>query len=117
VLAAAPPGYRLSVPDIDCDIGRFVSEKMAGIRAAAAGQFDLASRHLSAAMAEWRGRVLEFLGDFEFAASFGTALVEDKVDVHTAHAEAEIACGRGNAVIGALEGLTAEPPYREPLWA
>ena len=117
VLAAAPPGYRLSVPDIDCDIGRFVSEKTAGIRAAAAGQFELASRHLSAAVAEWRGRVLEDLADFEFVASFAAALVEDKVNVHTARAEAEIACGRANAVIGALEGLTVEHPYREPLWA
>ena len=93
------------MPDIDCDIGRFVSEKAAGIRAAAAGRFELASRHLSAAVAEWRGRVLEDLGDFEFVASFAAALTEDKVNVHTAYAEAEIACGRANAVIGTLEGL------------
>jgi DNA-binding SARP family transcriptional activator len=117
VLAAAPSGYRLSVPDIDCDIGRFVSEKAAGTRAAAVGHFELASRHLSAALAEWRGRVLEDLGDFEFAASFAAALIEDQVDVHTARAEVEIACGRGNSVIGALEGIAAEHPSREPLWA
>ena len=117
VLAAAPSGYRLSVPDDDCDIGRFVSEKGAGIRAAAAGQFELASRHLSAALAEWRGRVLEDLGEFDFVAPFAAALVEDEVNVHIARAEAEIACGRANAVIGALESLTAEHPYREPLWA
>ena len=36
---------------------------------------------------------------------------------HTALAEAEIACGRSYAVIGDLESLTAEHPYREPLWA
>ena len=36
---------------------------------------------------------------------------------HTALAEAEIACGRAYAVIGELESLTAEHPYREPLWA
>ena len=36
---------------------------------------------------------------------------------HTALAEAEIACGRGYAVIGELESLTAEHQYREPLWA
>jgi hypothetical protein len=35
----------------------------------------------------------------------------------TARAEAEIACGRAYAVIGELETLTAEQPYREPLWA
>jgi DNA-binding SARP family transcriptional activator len=117
VLAAAPPGYRLNVPDIDCDIGRFVSERTAGLRAAAAGQFEMASRHLSTALAEWRGRVLEDLPDFEFVASYAATLVEDEVNVRTAHAEAEIACGRANAVISALEGHTAEHPYREPLWA
>ena len=117
VLAAAPPGYRLGVPDIHCDIGRFVSEKTAGVRAAAAGQFESASRHLSAALGEWRGRVLEDLHDFDFVASFGAALVEDMADVHTARAEAEIACGRANAVISTLEGLTNDHPYREPLWA
>ena len=37
--------------------------------------------------------------------------------MHTARAEAEIACGRANAVIGSLEGLSVEHPYREPLWA
>ena len=117
ILAAAPTGYRLSVSDDDCDIGRFVSEKSAGIRLAAAGRFELARRHLSAALAEWRGRVLEDLGEFEFVAPFAAALVEDEVTVHIARAEAEIACGRADAVIGALEGLTAEHPYREPLWA
>jgi DNA-binding SARP family transcriptional activator len=117
VLAAAPTGYRLSVADIDCDIGRFEREKTAGVRAAAAGRFELASRHLSAALAEWRGRVLEDLGEFGFVAAFAAALVEDEVTVHIARAEAEIACGRANAVIGALEGLTAKHPYREPLWA
>jgi SARP family transcriptional regulator, regulator of embCAB operon len=117
VLAAAPTGYRLTVSDIDCDIGRFVAEKSAGIRVAAAGQFELASRHLSAALAEWRGRVLEDLGEFEFVAPFAAAFVEDEVTVHIARAEAEIACGRANAVIGALESLAIEHPHREPLWA
>ena len=117
VLAAAPSGYRLTVPDIDCDIGRFVGEKTAGIRAAAAGRFDLASRHLSAAVSEWRGRALEDL----------QRLRVRRFVRHSAHrgqsqrahrlAEAEIACGRGNAVIGTLEGLVTEHPYREPLWA
>ena len=49
--------------------------------------------------------------------AFATTLLEDKVVVHTARAEAEIACGRANGVIGELEALTAEHPYREPLWA
>ena len=36
---------------------------------------------------------------------------------HVAYAEAEIACGRANAIIGELEALAAKHPYHEPLWA
>lgn len=61
--------------------------------------------------------MLEDLRDFQFVVAFATALTEDKILAHTALAEAEIACGRSHAVIGELETLTAEHPYREPLWA
>jgi DNA-binding SARP family transcriptional activator len=117
MLVNAPPGYRLSVADTACDIGRFVLEKSAGVQAAAAGHFEEASGHLTTALAEWRGPVLEDLRDFEFVDAFATALTEDKIVAHTARAEVEIACGRGYAVIGELENLTVEHPYREPLWA
>lgn len=117
VLAAAPPGYRLSVADPHCDIGRFVAAKNAGVQAAAENRFEQASAHLAEALAQWRGPVLDDLRDFEFVGPFATALTEDKVVAHTAHAEAEIACNRGHAVIGTLEQLVAEHPYREPLWA
>ena len=116
VVVSAPPGYRLDVADTDCDIGRFVIETSAGMQEAAAGRFPQASQHLSAALTEWRGPVLEDLRDFAFVDAFATALVEDKMVVHTARAEAEIACGRAFAVIGELESLVAEHPYREPLW-
>ena len=95
----------------------FHEGRLAGVQAAAAGRFEEASRHLSAALAEWRGPVLEDLRDFAFVDAFATALMEDKAVAHTAHAEAEIACGRGHAVIAELEALTIEHPYREPLWA
>ncbi|OBF88481.1 regulator [Mycobacterium sp. 852002-51163_SCH5372311] len=117
VLASAPPGYQLSIADTECDVGRFTTEKAAGVQAAAAGRFEDASSHLSAALREWRGPVLDDLRDFAFVQAFGTALVEEKVAAHTARADAEIACGRAGAVIAELEALTAEHPYREPLWA
>jgi DNA-binding SARP family transcriptional activator len=117
VLASAPPGYRLTVADTDCDLGRFTTEKTAGIHAAAAGRFEQARSHLSAALAEWRAPVLEDLRNFAFVEAFATALTEDKMLAQTARAEAEIACGRAYAVIGELEALTGAHPYREPLWA
>jgi len=117
VLASAPPGYRLNVPDAASDLGRFVVEKTAGVQAAAAGRFEQASDHLSVALAQWRGPVLEDLRDFRFVDPFATALIEDKVVAQTVRAEAEIACGRAYSVIGELEALIGEQPYREPLWA
>ena len=117
VLANAPPGYRLSMPEAACDLGRFIIEKTAGVQAAAAGRFEQASDQLSAALAQWRGPVLDDLRDFRFVDAFATALIEDKVAAHTVRVEAEIACGRAHSVISELEALIIEQPYREPLWA
>jgi DNA-binding SARP family transcriptional activator len=117
VLASTPPGYQLSLRDDQFDFGRFTAEKMAGAQAAAVGQFEKASAHLAAALAQWRGPVLADLRDFQFVETLSAALDEEKLLVHIAHAEAEIACGRPETVIGALEALTAVHGYREPLWA
>jgi DNA-binding SARP family transcriptional activator len=117
VLARVAPGYRLGVPESRCDLGRFVAENNAGVRAAAEGRFEQASGHLSAALAEWRGPALDDLREFGFVEAFATLLNEHKVMAHTAYAEAEIACGRALSVISGLEGLIAEHPCCEPLWA
>jgi hypothetical protein len=106
VLASAPPGYQLNVADADCDLGRFVTEKNAGVHAAAAGRFEDASGYLSAALAQWRGPFLDDLREFAFVDTFATALSEVRVAVQTALAEAEIACGRADAVIPRLEVLS-----------
>jgi SARP family transcriptional regulator, regulator of embCAB operon len=89
VLASARPGYQLNVPDAACDLGRFNTEKAAGVQAAAAGRFGQASDRLAAALAQWRAPVLDDLREFRFVDTFATA----------------------------LEELVAEHPYREPLWA
>lgn len=117
VLASAPPGYQLCVADAECDVGRFLASKAAGAAALAVGQFEQASGHFSAALAEWRGPVLDDLRDFSFVAAFAATLKEEKVAAQLSRAEAEIACGRAGAVIGELEALVAEHHYREPVWA
>ena len=117
VVVGIQPGYRLTVPDEACDLGRFAIEQKAGIQAAAAGRFEEASRHLSAALAEWRGPVLEDLRDFQFIDAFAAALAEDKLVALTVRAETEIACGRTHSIISELEALVVLHPYREPMWA
>jgi DNA-binding SARP family transcriptional activator len=117
LLTSAPPGYRLGIVPNQYDLGRFRVQKDAGVRAAAAGQFEQASRLMSDALAHWRGPFLEDLRDFQFVETLATAFDEEKVLAHTAHVEAEIACGRPNDVTMELETLIAEHAYREPLWA
>lgn len=117
LLASAPPGYRLAIDQNQYDLGRFRSNKDAGVRAAAATQFEQASRYMSDALSQWRGPFLADLRDFQFVETLATAFDEEKVLAHTAHAEAQIACGRPDAVITELETLIAEHAYREPLWA
>jgi DNA-binding SARP family transcriptional activator len=117
IVVSARPGYRLNVADEAYDLGRFAIEQKAGIGAAAGGRFEEASAHLSAALYEWRGPVLEDLRDFPFVGAFAAALTEDKLVALTARAEAEIACGRTHSIISELEALVVEHPYREPLWA
>lgn len=117
LLTSAPPGYRLAIGPDQHDLGRFRTQKDAGMHAAAAAQFEQASRHMSEALAHWRGPFLEDLRDFQFVETLAAAFDEEKVLAHTAHVEAEIACGRPHAVITELETLIAEHAYREPLWA
>ena len=117
LLASAPPGYRLAIGQDQYDLGRFRAQKDAGLHAAAAAEFEQASRQMAEALAQWRGPFLEDLRDFQFVETLATAFDEEKVLAHTSHVEAQIACGRPNAVIMELETLIAEHPYREPLWA
>ncbi|MBV8294080.1 MAG: FHA domain-containing protein [Mycobacterium sp.] len=117
LLASAPPGYRLAIGRDQYDLGRFRTKKDAGVRAAAAAQFEQASGLISDALAQWRGPFLEDLRDFQFVETLATAFDEEKIVAHTAHVEAQIACGRPDAVIMELETLIAEHAYREPLWA
>jgi SARP family transcriptional regulator, regulator of embCAB operon len=117
LLASAPPGYRLAIGQDQYDLGRFRAQKDAGLHAAAAAEFEQASRQMAEALAQWRGPFLEDLRDFQFVETLATAFDEEKVVAHTAHVEAEIACGRPHAVVMELETLIAEHPYREPLWA
>ncbi|WP_422746219.1 BTAD domain-containing putative transcriptional regulator [Mycobacterium sp. WMMD1722] len=115
-LASAPPGYRLTVPAGDCDLDRFVAARTTAAQAAAADRFEAAARELTEALTLWRGPALDDLRGFAFADAFSTALSEDRLAAITSRAEAELVCGRGAALISELEKLTAEHPYREPLW-
>ncbi|WP_099038308.1 BTAD domain-containing putative transcriptional regulator [Mycobacterium neglectum] len=116
MLEKVSPGYRLNIGELDVDLGRFTRARNEGVKAATAGRFDEASRHYSAALAQWRGEVLDDLRGFDFVAVFATAMADEKIATHIALAESEIACGRAKRITGELERLVSEHPFREPAW-
>lgn len=116
VLATAAPGYRLAVADMQCDIGRFAAKHAAGVAAMSKGHFEKARQLLRAALDEWNGPVLADLQDLHFAQAFAAAANRDRLIAIGDWAEAEIACGRAQDVLGKLDRLVAEYPYEEPLW-
>lgn len=116
VLATASPGYRLSITDQECDLGRFRALTAAGSRFSASGRHEEASTHYVRALAEWKGPALEDLQGLRFADAVSVALQEERLITETARAESEIACGRAEIVIADLVSLTNNHPLREPLW-
>ena len=103
MLEKVSPGYRLNIGELDVDLGRFIRARNEGVKAATAGRFDEASRHYSAALAQWRGDVLDDLRGFDFVSVFATAMADEKIATHIALAESEIACGRAKRITGELE--------------
>ncbi|MCQ4120942.1 BTAD domain-containing putative transcriptional regulator [Rhodococcus tibetensis] len=117
VLASAPPGYRLTLSDERCDVGRFQLRKKQGFKAAADHRFEEAFTHFTHALQEWRGEALNDLRGMGFADSFAAAMQEDQLAIITARAESEIACGHVDAVISELTPIVERHALREPLWA
>lgn len=116
VLSTAAPGYRLAVPDLQCDIGRFAAKHAAGVEAMSCGRFEQARGLLRAALDEWQGPALADLQDLHFAQAFAAAANRDRLIAIADWAEAEIACGRAQDVLTELERLVDEHPYEEPIW-
>jgi predicted ATPase/DNA-binding SARP family transcriptional activator len=115
-LQTRPPGYRLKVSAGELDAQRFDELAGQGRRALVRGDARTAADLLAAALDLWRGPLLADLG--EVAAleperarreALRLAALEDRI-------EADLALGRHDALVGELEGLLAEHPFRERLW-
>jgi DNA-binding SARP family transcriptional activator len=111
VLATSGSGYVLDVdPDridahrfrrlLDDAVDRPAAERAAGLRAA---------------LALWRGPALADLAYEPFAQAEIAVLEELRLTAIEERAEADLALGRHAALVGELEGLVSEHPFRERL--
>jgi YVTN family beta-propeller protein len=110
-----PPGYLLRVEPGELDLERFERLLEQGRAAAAAGDAAAARSRLHEALALWRGRALADLENESFAASDAGRLEERRVLAQEARIDAELELGGGAELVGELERLVAEHPFRERL--
>jgi predicted ATPase/DNA-binding SARP family transcriptional activator len=106
-------GYRAVVADEELDLDRFERALARGRAALEAGRADDAADDLREALALWRGPALGDLPWEARRAAEAERLEELRLTAVELRFEAELACGRHDAVVAELEALTAEHPYRE----
>jgi predicted ATPase/DNA-binding SARP family transcriptional activator len=121
--AAAPPdearlltegsGYKVVVGAGELDSERFEQLVQEASGLIGAGSFEPAVEKLGEALALWRGGAL---GDFEyedFAQAEIARLSELRIVALEQRVAAELELGRAELLVGELEGLVREHPYRE----
>jgi DNA-binding SARP family transcriptional activator/pimeloyl-ACP methyl ester carboxylesterase len=116
-LVTRPPGYLIRVTPGELDAPRFEHLARDGETALVAGDGALAARRLDEALGLWRGTALADVDDAPFAQAEARRLEERRLAALESRAEALLACGGHQELIGELETLTAAHPLRERLWA
>jgi DNA-binding SARP family transcriptional activator len=110
-----PAGYLIRVEPGELDLERFEALLEQRRSAAATGDAAQASDVLGKALGLWRGRALADLAGEPFAASESERLEERRLLALEARIDAELSLGRGRDLVGDLERLVAEHPFREGL--
>lgn len=110
-----PPGYAIRVDADEFDLARFEVLFEQGRAAAAIGDAAKASVILGEALALWRGPALADLQHEQFPGSDVERLEERRLLAVEARIDAELELGRGGELVGELERLVAEQPFRERL--
>lgn len=115
LLVTRPGGYALAIPADTVDVNRYQALADAGEAALADGDDETASRHLGAALDNWRGPALvdvptDFLLSIEV-----TRLEQSRLSVLESRIEADLRLGRHHQVLEELAELTARYPMHEKL--
>ncbi len=114
-LVTKPPGYMVRVDDDQIDLSRFRKRVQEGRTELAAGSPKAASVILSEALSLWRGSALADLVEIGTDWPELTALENARIDAMEDYFAAELACGRHQTMLGALESMVESEPLRERL--
>jgi DNA-binding SARP family transcriptional activator/streptogramin lyase len=110
-------GYTLRLPPERLDARRFEELAAEGRSALAAGDAEGAGRSLHEGLALWKGPALADVAHRPFVRAEVARLDELRVAALEDRIDADLALGRHAEVVGELEALVVEHPYRERLRA
>jgi DNA-binding SARP family transcriptional activator len=117
VLVTTPAGYRLRVLPGELDAERFERLVADGRQALATRRAQDACDALRAALELWRGPPLTELASTPFAPAEIARLEEQHHAALEVRVDADLAAGRHAELIGELQQLTSQHPWRERLHA
>jgi DNA-binding SARP family transcriptional activator len=115
VLLTRGDAYLVRLQPNDLDLHRFEQRLSDGSRALADGDLNTAAATLNEAVALWRGPPLADFAYESFAQPAIARLEDLRAHVLELRVEAQLELGLHAAVIGEVEGLVAEHPFRERL--
>ena len=116
-LVTTPAGYRLRVRPGELDAERFERQVAAARQALEGGRAQQAASQLREALAEWRGPPLAEFASVPFAPAETARLEEQRLAALGLRVDADLAAGGHAELVGELQQLTAQHPWREQLHA
>jgi predicted ATPase/DNA-binding SARP family transcriptional activator len=117
ILVTTPAGYRLRVLPGELDADHFERMVADGREALAAGRAEHAAAELRRALELWRGPPIAELASTPFAPAEIARLEEQHHAAVEVRVDADLAAGRHAELIGELQQLTSQHPWRERLHA
>jgi DNA-binding SARP family transcriptional activator/WD40 repeat protein len=112
-IVTRPPGYAFELNGSSLDADEFQRVATAGANHVRSGEWDQAIQSFEMALALWRGPALAEFADLEWARADAVRLEELRTVVVEALIDARLQRGEHAEVIGPLELLVAEHPFRE----
>jgi DNA-binding SARP family transcriptional activator/pimeloyl-ACP methyl ester carboxylesterase len=109
-------GYRLLIRPDEVDVHRFRAQVQQGDVALREQEVDRARELLGAAVALWRGQPLTGVASHTGLAAEATRIEQEYLAALEARIAADLAGGCHQELVGELEFLVREHPFRERLW-
>ncbi|HEU4667146.1 MAG TPA: BTAD domain-containing putative transcriptional regulator, partial [Arthrobacter sp.] len=116
-LASKPGGYLLVAADDELDLLQFRAHVAAGARAVEAGELASGAVRLRQALELFGGPAFPDLADIELLVPDLGEVEEARLDSYQDLFDVELALGRHTTLVGELQRLVSQHPFRERLWA